>query len=139
MQASAARSTGVASRRVLRSAAPVRQGLGRDLAVDDYREDEGAAGDLCVVERAVGDLRAIKCAAGHLRAGESAAGDLDAVERAAGDLGAVDRAATLGGEVSGGTLMSPALPAPGGRDLVVDARAVVLPWGGRTMIATRES
>ena len=44
-----ARSTGVASR--------------RDLAVDDFREYEGAAGDHRVVELAVGDLRAVKCAA----------------------------------------------------------------------------
>ena len=31
----------------------------------------------------------------------------------------------LGGEVSGGTLLSPALPAPGGANLVVDVRAAV--------------
>ena len=35
----------------------------RDLAVDDFREYEGAAGDHRVVELAVGDLRAVKCAA----------------------------------------------------------------------------
>ncbi len=54
-------------------------------------------------------------AAGHLRASERAAGDLDAVGRGAGDLG----------EVSGGTLLPPALPAPGGANLVVDVRAAV--------------
>ena len=71
------------------------------------REDEGAAGDHCVVELAVGDLRAVKCAAAIFAQAKVLPETLDAVDRAAGDLGADDRA------VSGGTLL-PTLPAPGG-------------------------
>ena len=92
--ASAARPTGVASRKGLLPTVlpPVGQGLGRGPAVDDIREDEGAAGDLVWSNVMMAIFTQSNGAAGHLRASERAAGDLDAVGRGAGDLGGVDRA-----------------------------------------------
>ena len=60
--ASAARPTGVASRKdLLPTVMPSLCGKVSDgNLLSTHREDEGAAGDLCVVERDVGDFRAVK-------------------------------------------------------------------------------